>query len=246
MAHWAHSFYELQQQLTGCYSAPVHPFHYECVQQIQEAVPAGSLLELGAGGGQFAVAAARAFQVTALELRPSGTAHTLKLAAEHSVTLEAVTGDFYTVPLPRAFDVVCYWDGFGIDDDAGQQHLLRRVHDWLTPTGTAFIEVFSPWYWSKYAGYSREWTTPQPSRQTYGFDAEGNRMTDTYAPDGQPARTQTLRCYSPADFLLLLNGTGLTLTKARPGGHYDPDAQVWTPAVPLSECMTWTAVLKRS
>ena len=54
----------------------------------------------------------------------------------------------------------------------------------------------------------------------------------------------SLRCYSPADLRLLLQGTGLTLTEFWPGGSYDVQAEVWTPEVPLEQDMTYAAVLE--
>ena len=50
-------------------------------------------------------------------------------------------------------------------------------------------------------------------------------------------RCRSLRCYSPADLRLLLEDTGLRLREVRPGGHWDPDARVYTPQVPLARAM---------
>lgn len=100
-----------------------------------------------------------------------------------------------------------------------------------------------PLYWAQHAGYTREWSAPTRFVQTYGFDAEACRFTDTYAAEGEPPQTQSLRCYAPADFRLLLEGTGLGLLEVRPGGAWDPAAQVWHPQVPLARCMGWVAVL---
>ena len=244
MPHWATTFYDFQERLTGCYSSPIHPSHHERAAPLRAAHGGTRLLELGSGGGQFAVAAALAgYEVTALELRPGGTAHALMLAARHGAEVEAITGDFYTSALPAPFDLIVYWDGFGIGTDADQRRLLRRLPGWLAPGGRALVEVYMPPYWTRHAGYTREWTAPTRFVQTYGFDAEGCRLTDTYAAEGEPPQTQSLRCYAPADFQLLLEGTGLGLLEIRPGGAWDPAAQVWHPQVPLAECMAWVAVL---
>lgn len=241
MTHWAYSFYDVQDELTGCYAAPVHPFHLEKAAEVRRDAPGLRLLELGSGGGQFAVAAAlEGFAVTALEYRDAGNAHAQALAAQHGVTLGTVTGDFYVADPGGPFDVICYWDGFGIGSDDEQRHLLRRLPGWLAPGGHALIEVYSPGYWQKHAGYTRR--TPEYV-QTYGYDADGARMTDTYAAGGD-TRTQSLRCYAPADLRLLLRGTGLTLTAVQAGGRYDRDAGVWHPQATLAECMTWTATLR--
>lgn len=244
MAHWAKSFYERQGELTGCYAAPIHPFHRELAAWVAGQHQGRKLLELGAGGGQFAAAAALAgFQVTALDLRDTAAQDTQRLAAEQGAQVRMLTGDFYALALPETFDVVCYWDGFGIGTDAEQRHLLGRVREWLAPGGRAFIDIFTPWYWAQHAGYTRHWPKPAGLVQTYGFDADGCRMTDTYAPPGEAPMTQSLRCYSPADLRLLLEGTGLKLLRVKAGGKYDPEAGVWHPDAALGECMTYIAEL---
>ena len=244
MAHWARSFYERQGELTGCYAAPIHPFHRELATWLAGQHQGRRLLELGAGGGQFAVAAAQAgFRVTALDLLESVGENTQRLAKEHGAQVRTLAGDFYALNLPETFDVVCYWDGFGLGTDAEQRQLLGRVREWLAPGGRAFIDIFTPWYWAHHAGYTRHWPEPAGLAQTYGFDADGCRMTDTYAPPGEAPLTQSLRCYSPADLRLLLEGTGLELLRVKAGGKYDPEAGVWHPGVPLGECMTYIAEL---
>ncbi|MFC3604004.1 hypothetical protein [Deinococcus soli (ex Cha et al. 2016)] len=58
---WAAPFYDVQEALTGYYSAEPHPSHAGQVRRLRAQFPqASTLLELGAGGGQFAVTAAQA------------------------------------------------------------------------------------------------------------------------------------------------------------------------------------------
>ena len=64
MTHWAYSFYDFQDGLTGCYAAPVHPSHRERAAEVRRDAPGLRLLELGSGGGQFAVAAALEIALT--------------------------------------------------------------------------------------------------------------------------------------------------------------------------------------
>ena len=47
------------------------------------------------------------------------------------------------------------------------------------------------------------------------YDGIKNRWIDIWEPvnDKESARVQSIRCYSPADLLLLLDGTGLTVQK---------------------------------
>ena len=240
---WVHSFYDTQDTLTGCYGTDVHPFHHAQAARVTgHRGAACTLLELGAGGGQFAVAAAQAgHAVTALDLRASATAHTTRLAEQHGVPVHACTGDFYTVDLGRTYDMVVYWDGFGIGEDADQAALLHQVAQWLEPHGTAFVEVFTPWYWAQHAGFTRNTDTYM---QTYGFDARRCRLLDTYTPVGGEAITQSLRCYSPEDLCRLLP-EGLVLAEVWPGGAYDTRALTWHSTVPLGQCQSFTAVLQR-
>ncbi|ADV67429.1 class I SAM-dependent methyltransferase [Deinococcus maricopensis] len=242
---WVHSFYDTQDELTGCHSSGLHPHHHALAARLtaHRGQP-GSLLELGAGGGQFAVAAAQVgHAVTALELRPSGTVHTQRLAALHGVQVNAMTGDFYTADPGGPFDMLAYWDGFGVGDDAEQARLLARFPEWLAPGGAAYVDVYTPWYWAQHAGFTRE--TPAYV-QSYGFDADRCRLLDTYARADGKTVTQSLRCYSPEDVRRLLHGTALVLDEVWPGGRFDPRAGTWHPRAPLGECLSFTAVLKRA
>ena len=241
--HWSHSFYARQDALIGSVRADIHPFHTSLAARVtaHRGHP-GSLLELGAGGGQFAVAAALAgHTVTALDLYAGGGEQTRKRAEQYGVSVHALTADFYTADPGGPFETVCYWDGFGIGTDDEQRFLLSRVAGWLAADGTAYLDVYTPWYWAYHAGFQRQ---TAGYAQTYGFDASACRMLDTYAPPGEEAFTQSLRCYSPADLRLLLTGTGLALAEVWPGGAYDPEAGVYRPEVPLGECMTYVAVLR--
>lgn len=246
MTYWATSFYDFQSRLTSAYSEPIHPYHHQQVERLTRHLGGPStLLELGAGGGQFAVTAAlQGHTVTALELRAAGSAHTRELAAQHSVKVETLTGDFYQLELEDTFDAVCYWDGFGIGSDAEQRHLLERIRSWLQPGNAAYIDVYTPWYWAQHAGFTRELNDSPNLIQIYGFDADGCRLTDTYAPEDEPAQTQRLRCYSPADLRLLLGGSGLELSEVWPGGQYDTQTLTWHPEVPLDEAQSFVAVLR--
>ncbi|MBP7960494.1 MAG: class I SAM-dependent methyltransferase [Caldilineaceae bacterium] len=244
-------FYQRQNAWTGVYTRPIIDFDRERVTRLAELAGPGSwrILELGAGGGQTAVALAEAgHTVTALELLPELADHARTLAADlPAAQLTVIQADFYTADLPGPFDVVCYWDSFGLGDDEEQRRLLRRVAGWLAVDGCALLDVATPWHAAKAAGHG--WGMKKAARR-YGFDADGSRLTDTWTPldaDGNPdetqATTQSLRCYAPADLRLLLAGTGLTLTAVHPGGMMDYEAMSYHPAVPLAQAMSYTARL---
>jgi SAM-dependent methyltransferase len=186
------------------------------------------VLELGCGSGTVAGALAlRGHKVTAVDIVDAAVANTRRLAAQLPPRqLSVVQGDFYTLELPERFDVVCYFDGFGIGSDADQQRLLRRITGWLQPGGCALIDVYSPWYWMNETG---ELFQEGNVNYRIGFDAEGSRLLESIWPvdrDESQAVTQSLRCYSPADLRLLLAGTGLVLHSFEAYASEDHEVQV--------------------
>jgi SAM-dependent methyltransferase len=248
---WAPEFYDLQQRLGDVYSGPVLAHHRTDAAELVARLKHGDqLLELGAGGGQCALALAElGCQVTAIEYQPSAVAHAQALldsaAPAGSLTLHAA--DFYTLQLVGTFDAVCYWDGFGIGTDADQRRLLRRIRDWLNPGGVVLMDIFTPWYWAEVAGARHEGTDAQGSGwvREYAFDGQGSRMLDTWWAQSAPERrlTQSLRCYSPAGLELLLEGTGLRLDEVVSGGRFDQGSRMYTQHAPLRRAMTYRAWL---
>jgi SAM-dependent methyltransferase len=185
------------------------------------------VLELGCGYGTTAAALANAgHRVTAVELTDRAQ-HAHRFAAEpHPGSLTVRQDDFYAVALAGRFDVVCYWNGFGVGSDADQRRLLRRVAaEWLRPDGVALIDVFNPFVWARWNG-DEEHRTPDPERgyrhelrERTTFDPVTCTAVDTWWDVTRPdeAVTQILRCYTPADLTLLLEGCGLTLTAITAG-----------------------------
>ncbi|KDN19951.1 class I SAM-dependent methyltransferase [Amycolatopsis rifamycinica] len=187
------------------------------------------VLELGSGYGTTAAVMARAgHAVTAVEVSDR-----VEFAGRFTRDVEpgaltVVRADFYEVDLPRDFDVVCYWNGFGVGCDADQRRLLTRIAgEWLRPGGTALIDVFNPFVWARWDG-DEEHRLPDPAagydhelRERIRFDPVTCTAIDTWWPVADPERaiSQVLRCYSPADLALLLTGTGLALAKIHVGEH---------------------------
>lgn len=244
---WVEPFYAQQHEwLATYYFGEVIAQHRDQAATIERlAGPAPKrVLELGAGGGQGAAAAADlGYDVTAIELLPAAARHARRLAAQsHHGTMTVLEGDFYAVEPPGPFDVVCYWDGFGIGSDADQRRLFERVRCWLALDGCALIEVLTPWYWARVAG--QEMRVERTMRR-YDFDAEECRMLDRWWPRDAEERAvmQSLRCYSPADLRLLLEGTGLALRRVEPGGAVDYATGHYTKRVPLGQAMSYVAKL---
>ncbi|MFN8443522.1 MAG: class I SAM-dependent methyltransferase [Caldilineaceae bacterium] len=245
---WSLEFYTKQNQWSGVYEAPINEDHRRKAGWIEELTGSGHrrVLELGAGGGQVAAAmAALGHEVVAVEQVVPLVQHAQRLAAEGiNGKLSVIQGDFYTVMLEGTFDVVCYYDGFGVGSDADQRRLLNRVAGWLSLHGTALIEVTTPWYAASVDG--RGWQVGGAERR-YSFAADGCRWNDSWWPIDQPEQKvqQSLRCYSPADLRLLLEPTGLRLEQVKPGGTVDWEAGKWLPSVPLERAMSYLAVLRR-
>ena len=246
---WIQDFYKEQYRITEGMADSITKFDEAQVDKVESTSDVKGrlkILELGGGLGLFAVAAAkRGHDVSVIELVPSAVEQIHKLALEHDV-LEKMTiiqGDFYEVELSNDFDVVCYWDGFGVGSDNDQKLLLERVDSWLLPSGVALIDIYTPWYWAKVSG--QEMKIDEDSYRRYGFDAEGCRMLDSWWTTDSSIFTQSLRCYSPADLNMLLSETNLFLHSIKPGGEMDYDKWVFTENVQLERAMTFLAVLKK-
>jgi SAM-dependent methyltransferase len=247
---WVEAFYARQFiWLADDYLGEVQDRHRERAATIARLAgpPPQRVLELGAGGGQDAAASADlGFDVVAIELIPHAADHARRLAhRQRPGALSVVQGDFYEVEVAGSFDIVCYWDGFGIGSDADQRRLLRRIAAWLRPGGSALIEVYTPWYWSRATG--RTMSLGNAVRR-YDFDATGNRMLDRWWPADDPASAveQSLRCYAPADLVLLLEGTGLTLAGVEPGGTVEEATGQFIPAASLAQAMSYMATLRQT
>lgn len=244
--HWVRDFYEKQNEWFRFTDEEVSDSHREKALLIEELAGPGlkRILELGAGAGQVAAATADlGHRVTAVELVPALAANVQRLAdSQSSRKMTVLNEDFYTVDLADSFDVVCYWDGFGIGTDDDQRRLFQRIAEWLTPTGCALLDVGTPWYAASVNG--RGWEVGDAERQ-YSFDADGCRWEDTWWPKGKPEASvrQSTRCYSPADLRLLLAGTGLRLSHIKPGGTMDWEEGQWLPSVSLGRAMFYTVTL---
>lgn len=184
--------------------------------------------------------AVRGNSVVAVDIVDVAAASARRFATDlQQGTLEVVQGDFYEIELSGTFDVICYFDGFGIGSDADQRRLLRRMAGWLHPEGCALIDVYVPWHFVSDSG-----ETYQEGNVMYrsAFDADGCRLVESMwlaDEDQSRAVTQSLRCYSPADFRMLLAGTGLTLYTM------EPYASTWDyeSPVPVQEAAVFLAML---
>jgi SAM-dependent methyltransferase len=239
---WVEEFYRCQNEWFGIYLVDVEDAHREraeLINKMTDLLPK-SILELGAGGGQTAISLAElGHQVTMVELLEESTNHAKRLASEMEVNLEVVQGDFYAVELDQTFDLICYFDSFGIGTDEDQRRLLKRIHSWLKPNGTVIIEIGATWYWAGIAN-GRSIDLGACIRQ-YAFDATNSRLIDSWwrKDDPETIVNQSLRCYTPVDIKMLLEGTGLKMNAIEAGGKVDYDKLEFIKKVPLQEAMTY-------
>ena len=214
------------------------------------------VLELGAGAGHTAAAmAGRGHNVVAVELSPVRARQAQELAlVPRAGTFAVLEADFNTVELPGRFDVVCYWDGFGIGSDADHRRLLERIAGcWLAPGGSVLMDVASTLWAARNAGTEQR-LPPLPGvpdsvemLRRFHFDPLHCRWIDEWQPVAKPEKTlaQTVRCYTPTDFLLLLEGTGLSLHRIEVNGQaLDFQGGRITTSGPLMEAYSYLVQLK--
>ncbi len=244
---WTRDFYTKQAEWSGAYYGGVTQWHRRKAEQARAILgaPPQYILELGAGGGQNAIALAEiGYKVIAIEQVSLLVQHLHELRRQYpQAQVEVIEGDFYQVDMPESsFDGVCYWDGFGIGTDEEQRTLLKRIYAWLRPSGRALIDVYTPWHAAKSVGYREQ---VGKAEREYGFDGEGCRWIDRWwLEETGESIEQSLRCYSPADLRLLLEGTGLELVHVEPGGMMDYESKRYVEPVPLEQAMWYVAVLR--
>jgi SAM-dependent methyltransferase len=205
--------------LESHYFGPVDDYRQRYAELIRHFAPGRGrvrVLELGCGGGQAASATAdlgARFEVTGIELDPDLALHARKLAEEGGRSnVRILQEDFYKVDLDEHFDVICYWDSFGIGTDHDQRTLLQRIGQWLSPDGVALIDIISTSASIGRTGETQE-VIPGKVSRSYSFDDLHSRLIDKWMAS-QHEITQSFRSYNPDDFRLLALGTGVELDRA--------------------------------
>lgn len=247
---WVKNFYEKQYSLfeadrpeTG-----IDSYHRDLVSKLEKHAhhPLNTMLELGAGTGEVAMAAAqKGYDVTAVELVPKlvNKMKEIQTNDRFKGNFTPICGDFYDIEHRITYDLVYYLDGFGVGSDHDQKRLLHRINNWLKPDGCALIDIYTPWYWSKHAGQEMHFN--RFSRK-YDYDFIAARMLDTMWSNSTPESiTQTLRCYTPADLNMLLENTGLKMVDIIPGGSFNYKTWEYKEQVSLDESMSYMAKLEK-
>ena len=198
--------------------------HEERVQWIRQFCGPGTrrILDLGAGPGRTMAAMARAgHTVVGVEFNSTDAkAARYILAGERTDSITYLEDNFYTVVLDGKFDVVTCWQAFGFGSDDDQRLLLHRIaYEWLAPHGSVLLDVYNPsgparddgqqWQLAPLAGVAG--SVEMIEKCTY--DPIHGRWIDEWQPTEKPedALAQSIRCYTPADLQLLLEGSGLCI-----------------------------------
>jgi SAM-dependent methyltransferase len=203
------------------------------------------LLELGAGTGETtALLAAAGYTVTAVDISEKNYALLSKVAQQYS-GVTACKGDFLTAVIPGKYDAVCLFETFGLGSDGEQRRLLQRMAlEWLVPGGIVVMDVYHPFGPIRTAGTARSLArlanvagSVAMTERTF-YDAVLGRWVDEWEPVGNRAATrrQSIRCYTPADLLLLLEGTGFRIVHAEfTGKPFDPAPMQVSATSPMHE-----------
>jgi SAM-dependent methyltransferase len=236
--NWVKAFYDSAAEWWGesWYDGENLPYRLARVEHYVGPAPK-NLLELGAGTGETAAfLAAAGYQVTALDISEKNYALLCRIAGKFS-GVTAISGDYFTASISGKFDGVLLFENFGMGTDAEQRSLLRRIAaEWLAPNGMVIMDVYHPLGPIQKAGFSHHLNRLEnvpgsvPMTERYYFDAVLSRWIDVWEPeDGAgnhhlaETRWQSVRCYTPADLLLLLEGTGLKMAYAEFCGEaFDP------------------------
>jgi SAM-dependent methyltransferase len=230
---WVEPFYSETGRWWGGAEASVTDRDHARVSTLRRltGVDSGRLLDLGCSYGNTPAAFALAgYDVTGVEISDR-----ISFAAQHAHvvgetptagSLTFIRGDFLTLELNERFDLVTYWNGFGIGSDAEQRTLLDRIaQHWLRPAGCLVLDVFNPAQWTRWAGEVSQLDAAPSAGYPYSvtertdYDPVRARFLDTWSRDGQDRElTQSQRCYSPADLVLLLEPTDLEVVAAEVDG----------------------------
>ncbi len=232
--------------------------HDQRAKTVERLAGAGvkSILDLGAGpGGSAAALADRGHLVVAVEFSPTRAQYAFELAKiPRKGRLAVLEADFYTIRLDQRFDVICCWEVFGLGSDADQRRLLRRIaQEWLNPSGCVLMDVYNP---IRPARDAETAVRLAPLKGVPGsvemferchFDPVQCRWIDEWEPTAAPEQSlaQTVRCYTPADLLLLLEGTGLSVRRMEVNGEpIDFQSTQITKSGPLMEAWSYLAQLR--
>lgn len=213
--NWVKDFYSVTGRWWALAEAPINEVHRWRADLVKQRAPkAGRVLDLGCGYGSTCLALAQlGIQTCGIDL--SDRIDDARTSMEHT-NPSFIKGDFFTHDFDRQFDVVTYWDGFGVGTDEDQLAVLNLIERLLQPTGVAIVEVFDPRGWQQDNGLD-ELKPADPARgyshslrHQRTFDHGDSRAIDTWIDIDEGVEwSQSLRCYSPAEFEQLVERSKL-------------------------------------
>lgn len=135
---WIEPFYSETGRWWGGAEAAITERDFERVDTVRRLTSCrrGRLLDLGSSYGNTAAFALAGYDVTGIEI--SDRIHfaqqhrNIVASTPNAGTLSFIHADFTRAELEQRFDVVTYWNGFGIGTDADQRALLNQIaRTWL-------------------------------------------------------------------------------------------------------------------
>lgn len=228
---WVKSFYSTTAQWWGPAEAKITERDYKRLEKVKKLIGylPKSVLELGSSyGNTAAVFADAGIDVTAIEVSDRADFATRYAKQKHKGKLIFIKDDFYRVKITQKYDVVCYWNGFGIGIDEDQKKLLKKIaQEWLRPRGSLIMDVQNPYIWEKWDG-DKEHKKAKPDEgydydiwQEIRYDHAEKRMYDTWWRTDKPEEkyTQSIRCYLPEELKVLAKDCGLKVVYVEANDH---------------------------
>ena len=180
------------------------------------------ILELAAGTGETAAYFCdHGYAVLAVDISRKNIELMTNLQKERT-SLRVVEGNFLHLQIDEQFPVVCIFESFGLGSDKEQQQLLRKINEeWLTENGILILDVYHPFGPIRASGTKHDLDrlenvpgSVDMTEYSY-YDPIKSRWIDIWEPkaDKESRRMQSIRCYTPADFLLLATNCGLAIEK---------------------------------
>ncbi|GEN84519.1 N-methyltransferase [Sporosarcina luteola] len=243
---WVIPFYRKQFEWLRDIESDMTSYLQKDAEKIEEqiGIKFKTMLDIGAGIGSIARALdIRGISMTTLELVPDLVEASRLRSPE---TIDIHMGDFYTYTFSTQFDVVSYFDGFGIGSDNDQLALLKRMRSWMKDDGFALIDIYNPNYWRTIAAGHK--MKIDDAERIYSFDEENCRMIDSWWHNKNPddVVTQSLCCYAVDEISAMCEKAGLTITGIFPGGAMDFDKWAYTETAPLSSCLSYRIKLRKT
>lgn len=180
------------------------------------------ILELAAGTGETAAFLCdHGYTVVAVDISHNNF-ELMSNFQKKQPNLQMREGDILEVDIQERFPTVCMFESFGFGSDQEQQRLLKRISEnWLIPDGVLILDVYHPMGPILAAGKKQELdklenVAGSMDMTDYSYyDPIKSRWIDIWEPKNEKEnkRMQSIRCYTPADFILLAGSCGLSIEK---------------------------------